>query len=104
MRIKYHPKLVNDAHFYLTKLVSREPLYWAYYEGESGEGVLDGLSFMDADPAIAAGKVLAAYRDSVVERATQGRTIVHVHINCDGGEGCPHPISKTGERGEVIDK
>lgn len=53
MRIKRHKKLINDAHFYLTKLVGHTPAYRAYYEGETGEGVLEEYSFESEYPYLA---------------------------------------------------
>lgn len=61
MRIKYHDKLINDAHFFFTKLVSNPPAqYWAYYEGESGEGVLEDLSFREEPADVVCAKLWLA--------------------------------------------
>uniref|UniRef100_A0A6M3J888 Uncharacterized protein n=1 Tax=viral metagenome TaxID=1070528 RepID=A0A6M3J888_9ZZZZ len=47
--------IINDAHFVLRKLVSREEEYWAYYEDEDTDKPVDGYSFrnMPAEEAVA---------------------------------------------------
>lgn len=60
MRKKYHPKLINDAHFFLTKRVGSPADYRAYYEGETGEGVIEEWDCIGSTPEEAVAKLWLA--------------------------------------------
>lgn len=65
MRKKYHPDLINDAHFFLMKRVGAVPDYRAYYEGESGEGIIKDWSCLGDSPSQAVKELYLALNKKV---------------------------------------